>query len=90
MCKFIYMILVHTTTITAILCQMPATSNPKTVGEMCYAIFRSNIFNIPSWCKIINNDQSQPVLQQIPLNKHKSATANHRPGKPATLSQHTR
>ena len=32
------MILVHSSTIAAILCQLPATSNPKTVGEMCYAI----------------------------------------------------
>ena len=38
--------------------------------------------------QIINNHQSWPILQQTPLNKHHLATANHRPGKPDTLSQH--
>ena len=32
------MILVHSSTVAAISCQMPATSNPKTVGGMCNAI----------------------------------------------------
>ena len=32
------MILVHSSTVAAIKCQLPATRNPKTVGEMCYAI----------------------------------------------------
>ena len=32
------MILVHSSTVAAILCQLPTTSNPKTVGGMCYAI----------------------------------------------------
>ena len=32
------MILVHSSTVKAILCQLPGTSNPKTVGGMCYAI----------------------------------------------------
>ena len=32
------MIFVHSSTVTAILCQLPATSNPKTVGGMLYAI----------------------------------------------------
>ena len=31
------MILVHSSTVAAILCQLPVTSNPKTVGGMCYA-----------------------------------------------------
>ena len=31
----VYMILVHSRTAT--LCQLPATSNPKTVGGMCHA-----------------------------------------------------
>ena len=30
-----------------------------------------------------------PSLQQTPLNKHQSATANHGPGKPDKLLQHT-
>ena len=38
--------------------------------------------------QIINNHQSWPSLQQTPLGKHQSATANHRSGKPDTLSQH--
>ena len=38
--------------------------------------------------KTISNSQSQPSLQWAPLNENKSATANHRPGKPDTLSQH--
>ena len=32
------MILVDSSTLAAILCQLPATSNPKTVGGICYAI----------------------------------------------------
>ena len=32
------MILIHSSTVTAILCQLPNTSNPKTVGGMCYAV----------------------------------------------------
>ena len=32
------MIFVHSSTVAAILCQLPTTSNPKTVGGMCYAI----------------------------------------------------
>ena len=32
------MILVHSSTVAAILCLLLATSNPKTVGGMCYAI----------------------------------------------------
>ena len=33
----VYMILVHTSTVAVILCQLPATSDPKTVGGMCCA-----------------------------------------------------
>ena len=32
------MILVHSSTVAAILYQLPATSNPKTVGGMCYTL----------------------------------------------------
>ena len=32
------MIFVHSSTVAAILCQLPVTSNPKTVGGMCYAL----------------------------------------------------
>ena len=32
-----YMICVQSSTVAAILCQLSATSNPKTVGGMCYA-----------------------------------------------------
>ena len=46
-----YMIFVHSSTVAAIICQLPATSNPKTVGGVCYAIFRSNRVNIPLWYK---------------------------------------
>ena len=38
--------------------------------------------------QIMNSHQSWPSLQQTPLGKHQSATANHRLGKPGTLSQH--
>ena len=34
------MIPVCSSTVAAILCQLPATSNPKTVGGICYAILR--------------------------------------------------
>ena len=34
----ICMILVHSSTVAPILCQLPATSNPKTVEGMCCAI----------------------------------------------------
>ena len=34
----IYMTIVHYSTVAAILYQLPATSNPKTVGGMCYAM----------------------------------------------------
>ena len=37
-CLFVYMILVHSSIVAAILCQLPATSNPETVRGMCYAI----------------------------------------------------
>ena len=37
---------------------------------------------------IINSHQSRPGLQKTPLGKHQSEIANHRPGKPDTLSQH--
>ena len=39
--------------------------------------------------QIINGHQSQPDFQQRPLGKHQLEIANHRPGKPDTLSQHT-
>ena len=84
------MILVHPSNVAAILCQFPATSNPKTVGGMCYAIFRSNRVNTPSQHKIIINNQSWTRLQWIPLNKPQLATANHRPGKSDMLSQHAK
>ena len=32
------MIFVHSSTVAAILSQLPATSNPKTVGGMCYTV----------------------------------------------------
>ena len=38
MCIFVCMILAHSSTVAAILCQLTATSNPKTVQGMCYAI----------------------------------------------------
>ena len=38
--------------------------------------------------QIINSCQSQPSLQQTPSGKHQSEIANHKPGKPDTLSQH--
>ena len=57
------MIFVCSSTVAAILCQLPVTSNPKTVGGMCYAID-------PIVVQIINSHQSQPGLQQTPLDKH--------------------
>ena len=44
---------------------------------------------IPHYGTNYNNHQSWPSLQQTTLNKHQSATANHRPGKTEILSQHT-
>ena len=38
--------------------------------------------------QVINNNQSQPSLQQTPLDKHQSEIANHRPGKPDMLPLH--
>ena len=38
--------------------------------------------------QIMNKHQSWPSLQQTPLNKHQSETANQRPGKQNMLSQH--
>ena len=49
--------------------------NPKTVGGMCYAILDLIGLIIPSQYKIINNHQSQPSLQQVPLGKDQSETA---------------
>ena len=84
------MILLCSSTVAAILCQLPATSNPKTVGRMCYAIFKSDRVKTLLQCRIIINNQSQLSLQWIPLIKHQPVTANHRPGKPDTLSQHAK
>ena len=77
------MIPVHSSTVTAILWQLPATSNPKTVGGMCYAILGMMV-------QIINNHQSWQSLQQTSLGKHQSATVYHRPGKPDKLSKHAK
>ena len=69
--------------------KLPATSNPKTVGGMWYAILGMiGLTSHPIMVQTINNHQSQPSLQQTPLNKHQSEMANHRPGKPDKLSQH--
>ena len=46
------MTIVHYSTVAAILCQLPATSNPKTVGGVCYAINRHDRVNIPSQYKL--------------------------------------
>ena len=83
------MILVHSSTVAAILCQLPAISNPKTVGGMCCAILRMIGLN-PIMVQTINNHQSWPGLQQIPLDKCQSATANYRQGKPDKLSKHAK
>ena len=80
------MILVHSSNVAAICCQLPATSNPKTVGRMCYAIL--GMIGLTSHHSTNYNHQSWPSLQQTPLGKHQSATANHRPGKSDTLSKH--
>ena len=50
---------------------------------LCYS--RDDRVNITSQ---YSNHQSQPSLQHTPLDKWQSATANHMPGKPDTLSQH--
>ena len=34
--------------VVAILCQLPATSNPKTVGGMCYAIIGLTVIGLTS------------------------------------------
>ena len=83
------MIFVHSSNVAAILCQLPSTGNPKTVGGMYYAKI-GMIGVTPLVVQIINIHQSWPCLQQTPLNKHQSATANHRPGRPDMLSQHAK
>ena len=40
--------------------------------------------------QIINSCQSWPTLQWLPSSKHQLATANNRPGKADTLSQHAK
>ena len=82
------MISVCFSSVKAILCQLPATSNPKTVGGMCYAVLDVLGLKKPIMVQIINNHQSWPGLQQTPLGKHQSEIANHRPGKTDTASQH--
>ena len=42
------MIFVHSGTVAAILCQLPVTSNPKTVGGMFYAVL--NVIGLKSHC----------------------------------------
>ena len=42
------MIFVHSSTVAAILCQLPAASNPKTVGGMCYAIIGLTVIGLTS------------------------------------------
>ena len=42
------MIFVHSGTVAAILCQLPATSNPKTVEGKCYAVL--NVIGLKSHC----------------------------------------
>ena len=39
------MILVHSSTVAVILCQLPATTIPKSAGEMCYAKNREDRVN---------------------------------------------
>ena len=86
-CFNLYMTIVHSSTVAAILCQLPTTCNPKTVGGMCYAIL--GMIGLTSLTvQIINNQPSWPSLHQAPLDKHQSATANHRPEKLDTQSQH--
>ena len=53
------MILVHSSTVAATLCLLPATSNPKTVRGMCYAIL--DVARLKSHHGTnINNCQSEP------------------------------
>ena len=47
----LYMILVHASTVAAILCELPTPSNAKTIGGMCYAKNRYDRVNTPSWYK---------------------------------------
>ena len=62
-CLFIYMVFVLSGTVAAILCQLPATSNPKTVGGMCYAIIGLTAIGLTShhsenYKITINQDQA--------------------------------
>ena len=43
---------------------------------VCY--IKNDKVNIPLPYKLINNHQSWPSLQQIPLDKHQSETTNHK------------
>ena len=73
------MILVHSSTVAAILCQLPATSNPNTAGGMCYAKNRNDRVNPTLWYKLlittnhsqaynrhpwISTNQQQPITDQ--------------------------
>ena len=49
-CLFVYIIFVHSSTVAAILCQLPDTSNPKVIGGMCYAIIGLTAVRLTSHC----------------------------------------
>ena len=80
------MIFVCSSTVAAILCQFPITSNPKTVGGMCHAIL--DVIGLRSHHSTDLKYLSWSGLQQKPLGKHQSEIVIHKPGKPHTLSQH--
>ena len=46
------MIFVHSSTVAAILCQLPDTSNPQTVGGMCYTIIGLTAIGLTSHCSV--------------------------------------
>ena len=82
-------IIVHSSTVAAILCPLPTTSNPKSVGGMYCAVLDGIGLN-PIMVQIINIHQPWPGLPQTPLGKHQSEMANYGPGKPDMLSQHAK
>ena len=84
----IYNFLVCSSTVAAILCQLPTTSNPKTVGRNVQCHIRCDRVKIPLWYKLeiaTNHNQAYNRHHWVSTNQK---IANHMPGKPDMLSQH--
>ena len=58
----LYKCFVCSSTVAAILCQLPATCNPKTVGGMCYAIIGLTAIGLTSHCSA---NYKQPITAKL-------------------------